>query len=123
MTEFEEMFDEFLKPAIIGRLTDDISSDGDPTKTWQTFYNTRAYKEVDKTSEDRKIADASKVRINYQIFCPVISSSGDAMEIDETMEIVFGSTYTKGDRRYDINDENNYVDDHYEISTTVIRNN
>ncbi|MFW6176590.1 MAG: hypothetical protein ACOC40_02700 [Thermoplasmatota archaeon] len=123
MTEFEEVFDDILKPAIIGRLTDDVSSDGDPVQTWQTFYTTRAYKEIERTPSNRNIADDFKIENNHRIFCPVISSSGATIEIDNTMEVVFGSTYTKNDRRFGVEDYNNYVDDHFELRTTVISNN
>lgn len=118
--EFERTFSELLSDALIGKVETSISSDtGDPSDSWSTSYEIQAYKERTR-SVSKDISRREKTESTYLIMCPTESSSGSTLNLDRTMSIVFGSTYSSDLTEYKIEDFDAIADDHYEIEASVI---
>lgn len=119
-TEFERVFDENLKDALVGETSSGIDSNGDPTSGWNTEYNIRAYKEL-KNPVFPEVAERNKTESEYLIMCPIESTSGEELELKRTYSIVFGSSYDEDADEYKIRDFEKIEDDHFEIEAYIIR--
>ena len=118
-TEFENVFDDLLSDAVIGKYEETISSDGDPVRGWNHSYFVQAYKELAGTGS-LEISRRDKTESTYEIYCPVESSSGALIDLDRTLEVIFGSSYSSRTSRYKVEDFDKIVDDHIEIEASLI---